>query len=390
MWWHVTLRNFRSIERADVQIAPFTLLVGPNASGKSNFVDALVLISRDAAAAVERRGGIAGVRRWSPSKPYDVTITARVADDEEGLLTRYTEYSATLKSRRGGWEFAREAITSLDPKGQQMLLQRKGTGVVMTPGALQRPSVAQELINFDLSPTTSMLVFAKQVATSRTHAHLRHMLAVRQLHLHPPSMRQPQIADDNLRLESMGQNVASVLRRLIESDGGTYEKIVAAMGRIVPGLKRLDVTTAGRYLALSFHQAVAKGDEAAFGATEMSEGSLRALGILTAAFQMRSGETLVIEEPEANIHPGAAAVLFEVLREASSKGCVVLTTHSPELLDEAKAENIVVCAYRDGVTSVGPLDAQQRSLVRDGLLSASELMRAEPLRIEGEAPRVVP
>ncbi|MET0402482.1 MAG: AAA family ATPase [Cystobacter sp.] len=59
MWQRVSLRNYRSIEKADVVLAPFTVLVGTNGSGKSNFADALLLateISFDAQAAIKRRG----------------------------------------------------------------------------------------------------------------------------------------------------------------------------------------------------------------------------------------------------------------------------------------------------------------------------------------------
>src|SRR3712207_7511297 len=119
----------------------------------------------------------------------------------------------------------------------------------------------------------------------------------------------------------------------------------------------------------------------------MSEGAIRALGILVAAQQMSRDELLLLEEPEVSIHPGAAAVLFEFLKQASRRGAVLLTTHSAELLDAAKDEEILVCDYREGVTHIGPMEKEQRRLVKEGLLSAAELMRSEPLRIEGKIGR---
>jgi len=79
-------------------------------------------------------------------------------------------------------------------------------------------------------------------------------------------------------------------------------------------------------------------------------------------------------------------VLFEALKQASQRGAVLITTHSPELLDAAKNEELLVCDYRSGVTRIGPLDTEQRQIVREGLFSAAELMRTTPLRIEGDAP----
>jgi type I restriction enzyme M protein len=121
----------------------------------------------------------------------------------------------------------------------------------------------------------------------------------------------------------------------------------------------------------------------------MSEGSLRALAVVIAAQQVRKGQMLVIEEPEANVHPGVAALVYDVLEEASQRGDVLITTHSPDLLDAAKDETILVCSATEGVTRIGPLDSSQRQLVREGLFRLAELMRAEPLRIEGDEPETV-
>jgi type I restriction enzyme M protein len=84
-----------------------------------------------------------------------------------------------------------------------------------------------------------------------------------------------------------------------------------------------------------------------------------------------------------------AALVYDVLEEASQRGDVLITTHSPDLLDAAKDETILVCSATEGVTRIGPLDSSQRQLVREGLFRLAELMRAEPLRIEGDEPETV-
>ena len=99
---------------------------------------------------------------------------------------------------------------------------------------------------------------------------------------------------------------------------------------------------------------------------------------------MQRDELLIVEEPEVAIHAGAAQLLFELLKEASEKGAVLITTHSPDLLDHARDEEILVCSYDEGATRIGPLAQRQRNIVREGLFSLAELMRTEPLRIEGD------
>jgi type I restriction enzyme M protein len=95
----------------------------------------------------------------------------------------------------------------------------------------------------------------------------------------------------------------------------------------------------------------------------MSDGTLHALGLLVAAKQTRwEHQLLIVEEPESSIHPGAAALLCESLEGASKHGAILLTTHSPDLLDAARSASILVCDYRDGVTRIGPLAAAQQEI----------------------------
>src|SRR5262245_49886020 len=99
MWRRLAVKNFRSLADVTVDLAPFTVVVGPNGSGKSSLADALVFaaeLGRDAPSAVQRRGGIVGLRRWSPSKPYDLSISVRASRDRDGLARARWHHSFTL------------------------------------------------------------------------------------------------------------------------------------------------------------------------------------------------------------------------------------------------------------------------------------------------------
>ncbi|MBI3182641.1 MAG: AAA family ATPase [Myxococcales bacterium] len=382
MWRRVTVRNFRSIEAADVELAPFTLLVGPNGSGKSNFADALVFlrdVGFDASTAVTRRGGISGVRRWSRTKPFDVSMAVRVASTREKLETDFVEHRITIHSgEEGRWSFKREEFV-LEERGQEPRAFKRHGGVI-------QPAARAGQRFGDLPDTTSAMLYVRQLLGARELAPL---WEVKRFRLNPDLMRQPQVVTESWRLDESGSNIASAIRRLRGITETIFRReIVDAMARIVPGLTDIAVQDVGRHLTLEFKQAQA-GGTASFYGTEMSEGALRALGILVAAQQMRRNELLIIEEPEVNIHAGAAQLLFDVLKHASQRGAVLVTTHSAELLDAARDEEILVCAYSEGVTRIGPLASEQRRLVRDGLFSVAELLRSEPLRIEGEAPAAI-
>ena len=384
MWRWIEIRNYRSIEKVSVVLAPFTVVVGPNGSGKSNFADAFVFardVANDASTAVQNRGGIAGVRRWRPSKPADVTIDVKMAATRLGLATNFVRHSFTLASRREGqWGFKRELIEE-EAYGKQMVVMER----TRNEGMLGGKFAGEFERRLNVSETTSAMLFVRQfVRVGRISA----MRNVRRYRLNPEAMRQPQLATERTRLDESGSNIAVAIRSLRQTT--QWASVLLAMRKLVPGLVDIREGALGRYLGVQFFQQQSGGEQAEFAATEMSEGAIRALGILVAAQQMSKGELLILEEPEVSIHPGAAAVLFEFLKRASKRGAVLLTTHSAELLDVAKDEEILVCDYRKGVTQVGPMEQEQRRLVKEGLLSAAELMRSEPLRIEGMPPDVIP
>lgn len=389
MWRRIEIRNYRSIEYVNVDIAPFTAVVGPNGSGKSNFVDAFVFardVANDASTAVQNRGGIVGVRRWRPSRPVDVTIDVRVSRSREELDTDFAQHGFTLSSKREGqWEFKREIVSEyIGGKANfELSRERKKIEWVTAPKGLSN-ALLSSIQNLNVSDTVSVMLFVRQLYQLRMSSSLR---SVRRFRLNPDAMRQPQLATERNRLDESGSNIAMAIRFLRQSPG-KWEPVRLAMRKLVPGLDDIEEGALGRYLGIRFFQQQAD-HLAEFAATEISEGAIRALGILVAAQQMIPNELLILEEPEVSIHPGAAVVLFNFLQRASKLGAVLLTTHSAELLDAAKDEEILVCDYRNGLTCVGLMETEQRNLVKEGLLSAAELMRSEPLRIEGMPPDVI-
>ncbi|WP_437578530.1 N-6 DNA methylase [Sorangium sp. So ce887] len=388
MWRRVELRNYRSIAEASVELAPFTVLVGPNGSGKSNFADAIVFardVATDAATAVERRGGLAGIRRWQPAEENDRTevhVDVRAATSRAALETDYLRHRFTIRAKGDGlWAFRSETIERFVRGAPVLWVERTPEGLEVETASGTRLVSSESA--YMPSETASAMVFARQLVEFATATALRNVTRIR---LDAEAMRKPQVATENTRLDESGNNIAVALRSL---DAEGQARVLAAMQQIVPGLLRIAVEAFDRFLLLKFEQRQPGGHVARFSASEMSDGALRALGILVAAQQMTGDELVIIEEPEVAIHVGAAQLLFDVLKDASTRGSLLITTHSADLLDAAREEEILVCSYRDGVTQIGPLSSAQRDVVRQGLFSVAELMRSEPLRIEGEEPASV-
>jgi predicted ATPase len=88
-----------------------------------------------------------------------------------------------------------------------------------------------------------------------------------------------------------------------------------------------------------------------------------------------------IEEPETALHPAAAGVLRDALLDASTALQVLVTSHSPDLLDskDVPPESILAVTADDGVTRLGPIDAVGRQVLHDRLFTAGELLRQRQL-----------
>jgi predicted ATPase len=166
----------------------------------------------------------------------------------------------------------------------------------------------------------------------------------------------------------------------------TKQRVEEYLAKVAPGVNGAERSGVGHMETITFLQQVEGTDRPwRLPAINMSDGTLRALGVLVALLQKpeRGDIPLVgIEEPEVAIYPAAAGVLRDCLREASRNTQILVTSHSPDLLDDPMVSSDMVLAVvaDKGETTVGPVDEATRSVLRDRLFTAGELLRADQLR----------
>jgi predicted ATPase len=201
--------------------------------------------------------------------------------------------------------------------------------------------------------------------------------------LNPETMRALQSRGPGDLLHRDGANVASVVRRLQPEERTRLDSYLAA---IVPGLVRVRALSLGPRETLVFRQKVTgENRPATFYASNMSDGTLRVTGILAAVAQLSDQQkpvTLIgIEEPETALHPAAARALMDALREASVQTQVLVTTHSPDLLDQVQMEHerLLAVSSQEGITRIASLDRASREAIRGSLFTPGELLRLDQL-----------
>ena len=129
------------------------------------------------------------------------------------------------------------------------------------------------------------------------------------------------------------------------------------------------------------------GKTLALDLSQESDGFRRFYAHLLAIYQRPPKQTLIFEHPEDGIHPGALSLLAEEFKAAPEEGHgqVILTTHSPKLLDHFDVEQIRVVELVGLETRIGFISAEQMEAIRDKLLEPGELLTVDPARMQPEA-----
>jgi predicted ATPase len=115
-----------------------------------------------------------------------------------------------------------------------------------------------------------------------------------------------------------------------------------------------------------------------------SDGFRRFYAHLLALYQTPQKLTLIFEEPENAIYPGALSLLADEFKAAprENRGQVILTTHNPTFLDAFDVDNVRVVEMREGKTMVGPVSKEQTAAVKDRLLTTGELLKIDQPKLD--------
>ena len=116
-----------------------------------------------------------------------------------------------------------------------------------------------------------------------------------------------------------------------------------------------------------------------FNVSQISDGTLRLLGILSALYHPNRPSVIGLEEPEQAVNPGVLAVIAEAVHEVGNRSQIFLTTHSPNLVDHFNPDEIIAVSMSNGITHAGRISSLQHQAVKDRLMTLAEIMTVEGL-----------
>lgn len=362
----VRLTNYKSIASADVALGNLLFLVGPNGSGKSNFLDALRLTSESLQGSLDQalrsRGGVTEVaRRLAGGFAVDLEF------QDLNLEGKYS--FKIVKAMGGGFRISSERCDVRSISGVEDISHFR-----IIDGALS--SSSERVMP---PPSNDRLYLVSAAGLEAFRPVFDGLAGIGVFNPNPELIRKPQVPDAGEFLRKDGSNIVSVMQRLPPSE---YTRIEEYLRQIVPGMDSVRVIDVDRWEALRFGRNMA-GSRASFHAQSVSDGTLRALGVLVGLFA-GTGNThspVGIEEPEGALHPAATGVLLDALRDASERRQVIVTSHSPDLLDRHDFDLSELRAVRiiDDETVIGQLDQAGALALREDLYTPGELLRTDQL-----------
>lgn len=397
----VRIQGFKSLVDVAVNLKPLVVLCGPNASGKSNFLDALQLLSRIAAGrtlkeafespyrgstlesfqiGVDGLEGLVRQDRLTFSMEADLRISDSVADEVDRLI-------AEMRHRSD--DPAEEQVEPPRSRVRERLL-RYTIEVEMHPrtGVVRVADESLVALNRNGTPSKSRRPFFERV-DQRLHLrregqahptyhdryldhsllslplytpHYPHVAAVQRelsrwmfFYFEPRErMRAPNAVKEVTHIGLMGEDLAAFLNSLKSFNPRQFKAVEAALKSLVPYIDGIETDVSG--LGEAELRLIERG--VAIPASVVSEGTLRLLGLLSLIGVGEQPCLIGFEEPENGVHPRRLELIAEFLHSRARSGQTqyIVTTHSPWLADQIHDCNLYFVKKDSQQTRIDPFD----------------------------------
>jgi predicted ATPase len=355
------LQNWKNFSRVDVTIQDRVFLVGANASGKSNFLDAFRFL-RDVASpggglqeAVARRGGVSPLRSLAARQHSDIEIRVGLRSSEHGARWEYDIGFNQDKQRK---PLVRKERVVRDGR---VLLDRPNSRDTEDPVQLTQTALEQVNVNREFREIASFFA------------------SIRYMHIVPQLVREPDRSAGRSNDPFGGDFLEQVARTPEKTRNARLRRIQKALRVAVPQLRDVELWRDERgtpHLRGKYEHWRPPG--AWQTEEQFSDGTLRLMGLLWVA--MEGGGPLLLEEPELSLHPEIVRVLPQMLArlQRRTERQVFLSTHSADLLRDAGIgldEVLLLLPHKEG-TEVSPAGSQQdiRDLLEGGLSLADAVI----------------
>ncbi len=391
----IDISHYKSIMNARLRFGDKNIIVGANGSGKSNIVDAVYFLhdcARDGIdTAVAKRHGIDSIRQWSRTRPFNIAIEMNFSNEGGS-----GSYKLVLSSSSGNYRVIEESGEWKGPHPRDRFGRSEETKRGRST-FVRRDNQIFFSSSFDDDVRGPMKLGADDLFLTMMSGRIPFMvynlfrpiadelLSFSSYSIYPNTLRRPQIVSNETMLLEDGGNLANVLKRCNSAQRfrGSKAQILAGLKSVMPIVVDFSVKSAGGFFVPVLRVEESNGDTHDFNLSQISDGTLRVLGLLTAFYQPNAPAKITVEEPEQMIHPGALPIISDAvndfigMKRPREDRQVFMTTHSPSLLDLFSPNDILWARFINGATECGKIRERQMDLIKESLFTPGEILMAE-------------
>ncbi|MGD0958347.1 MAG: AAA family ATPase [Methylomonas sp.] len=356
----IKLNNFLSYsDKSDaIPLRNLNIIIGPNGSGKSNLIEAIELIRatpKDLLTPIRDGGGIRDWL-WKGTKKTSIASIEAVLEYPNSSNLRYVLSFTEVAQRFEITDERVEAESPNDGHAQPYFFYKFQNGHAV----LNAKSQQRRLLHEQIEPNQSILSQLKDPDQFPELTYLGNAFSRIRLYREwsfgrYTTPRLPQKADlTNEMLEADASNLGLVLNRL-RREPEVKRRLLTALQALYEGIDDYDVQIEGGTVQVFFHEG-----PFTIPATRLSDGTLRYLCLLAILCHPTPPPLICIEEPELGLHPDVLPTLAQLIKEASERCQLIVTTHSDILVDAMsdQPEAILIAEKSETGTSLTRLDAE--------------------------------
>ncbi len=320
----IILNGYKSIEQCDINLTKLNLLIGANGVGKSNFIGFFRLISRildeQLQITVGMEGGPDALLHFGRKKTESITADLRFGNNGYNFSLVPTQDNRMMFQKEALWWNVRGDWSKSSGHFESKFKERKNHGAIWD---FVVPTIHGWLLyHFH---DTSKTAFVKQI-----HG-----------------------INDNVYLREDARNLAAFLYRLKHHHEAHYKRIVKTIQLVAPYFGNFylrPMVDNSEKIQLEWTE---QGQDIPFTASALSDGTLRFICLATLLLQPDefTPNTILIDEPELGLHPYAITVLGSLMRSASQKHQLIISTQSVELVNEFEVEDLIVVDKKGGAST---------------------------------------
>lgn len=368
----LTMKNLLSFgdKPCVVPLLPLNVLIGPNGSGKSNFIETIGLLRaspKDIASPIREGGGMSDWI-WKGSR-WGAAVVEALVDDQDFIDTKIVSHRLCFRASAQSFNLVEEQLlvaNELSESGETKSGRRLFSYGIQDLGlssqailATPEGEIILEEAHFDSGK--SILAQRKDPQQFPELTNLGELYERIQIYREwsfgrNTAPRLPQkTTQRNDRLTEDFSNLGMMLNR-IRRESKTKQRLLEMLNELYPNIDDFDVSVEGGTVQVFFQEG-----NFTIPATRLSDGTLRYLCLLVILLQPSPPPLVCIEEPELGLHPDVLPGLADLLREASQRMQLVVTTHSDVLVDALSdtPEDIVICEKHEGATTMRRLESDE-------------------------------